>query len=184
LLKRNTCYNVVMEDDNAWENESNSEPGGSIAPISWTASEFVHHEKPAGWYGVVLGSGVFLAIVVFFLTGRGLSGIFASFVVILSVIAMLLVGKRQPRVLSYSIDEEGISIENKLYDFEMFSSFSVLDGPVNSILLMPLKRIAAPLTLYFSDEDADNIVDTLGEFLPHEDRKIDSVDRLMSKIRF
>jgi hypothetical protein len=157
-----------MEDDNAWNYENTTEQPSELVPVTWTASEFVHHEKPSGWYGAMLAVGVFLAIAVFFLTGRGLSGLFASFVIILSVIAMLIVGKRQPRVLNYTIDDGGITVEDKFYDFGIFKSFS----------------IAAPLTLYFADEDADKIIDMLGEFLPHEERKNDTVDRLMSKIRF
>jgi hypothetical protein len=100
--------------------------------------------------------------------------------IVLGVIAGI-----KPRVLSYGIDSKGIQVGSKHFGFESFRSFSVLDDPaLPSIQLLPQKRFMVPVTLYFGPQDANKIVEILGEYLPFEHRERDFVDKLTSKIRF
>src|SRR5438034_11503772 len=41
--------------------------------ISWTASEFIAHHKPGGWYGLLALAGIAIAAGVYFLTKDAIS---------------------------------------------------------------------------------------------------------------
>lgn len=92
---------------------------------------------------------------------------------------------RQPRVLAYQLDHSGIRIGDKFYPYSEFKSFSVLDeGPVSSILLLPLKRFMPGVSMYYPPEQEEKIVTVIANYLPHEEREPDPLDRLMRKMRF
>jgi len=153
----------------------------SNALFSWTASEFVSHEKPAGWY-IFLGiAAVIIAAIIFVITRE----IFSIVVVVVLAIAFAVFGNLKPRNLDYAIEQGGISIGTKHFGYETFRSFAVIDdGPVPSIQLLPQKRFMVPITIYFAPEDGEQIIETLGDFLPFEHKKRDTVDKLSSRIRF
>lgn len=92
---------------------------------------------------------------------------------------------RQPRELTYQIDQSGLHIGPKYYHFAEFKSFSIMgEGAFASISFRPLKRFAPMLTVYFDPEDLDKIVDALSMHLPMEERRPDPIERLMWRIRF
>lgn len=157
------------------------QPAQDIDEITWTASEFVEHEKSAGWYlqfilAVIVGLGL-----MYFITRDVISLIVLSLV----AIVFLVVAKRKPRVLSYGVDERGVKVGVKLYPYSTFKSFAVVEeGAIHSIMLLPLKRFMPSITLYYDPKDEQRIVDALGGALPEEERKQDNVDKFMRKIRF
>lgn len=103
------------------------------------------------------------------------------------IVAVLfgIMGARQPRELQYQVDENGVKVGEKFYDYGSFKSFSVIqEEGIETIWFMPMKRFMPGLTIYFSPEDTDRIADVLAEFLPFEARTQDPVDRLMHRLRF
>ena len=154
---------------------------GSYDSVQWTASEYVAHQKSAGWYfllglATVAGSGL-----IYLITRDKVS---AAIVLIIAIIFGAFAA-RQPRVLGYQIDQTGIKIADKFYPFEMFKSFSVQEeGPLDVILLTPLKRMMPGLSVYFPPEQGDKIIGVLSSYLPHEERQQDAIERLMRKVRF
>jgi hypothetical protein len=166
--------------------------GGEAAPsanphrpvedsFKWTASEFVEHSKNTGWY-MGLGAGALLIAVIIFLVTRDK---ISTAVVIVAAVVLAIAAARKPRVLEYQVDDEGLSVGPKLYSYEQFKSFSIIDeGVVPSIYLMPIKRFQVSLTIYFAPADEDAIVGILSDRLPLEDRQLDPVDRFMHRIRF
>lgn len=154
----------------------------SIEPVSWTASEYIEHAKGLSWF-VLLGLGlVALVALVYFMTGKD---IFASVMVGIAGLVFGIFAARPPKVLQYSISPAGVQIGEKLYPFKEFKSFAVLtEGPLPSLLLMPLKRFLPPITLFYDPKSEDAILNALSAYLPHEEKEPDAVDRLMSRIRF
>lgn len=156
-------------------------PSSDIAPINWTASEYIDHAKGPQWF-VLFGFGLALIIIVVYLTTKdivapiliGMAGlIFGSF------------AARQPQVLNYGLDNSGLTISQKHYSYTEFKSFSVMDEDVfRSILLAPLKRFMPPLSIYYDPKDEEAIIDTLADFLPMEQQEHDLTDRLMRRLRF
>lgn len=181
-----------MEDQNApWKNsvtgadeQPQVEYGTNVEPleeVTWTASEFVSHQKTAMWY---VGLGVAAAVVtliVFALTKNILSGIVVAF----AFMALGVFAARQPETIRYSINEDGVYVGERFFPYETFKSFSIVqDGAVNCIWLRPLKRFMPTTVMYYPPEEEDKILDTLENFLAQEDREHDAMDRISRKIRF
>jgi hypothetical protein len=155
-----------------------SAPGSAV---SWTASEFIAHEKAANWYILLFGG----AIIVAGLTWLILKDIIAAAVILIAAIMLAAYSKRQPRELAYSVDDSGITIGQKHYPYTLFRSFSIIDeGAFSSIELMPLKRFSPAITVYFDPANEDAIAEALAPHVPFVPRKPDPVDQLIRRIRF
>lgn len=149
--------------------------------ISWTASEFIAHQKSPVWYMLLLLVGAAIATLTYFLTKDVIS---TASIVIIAVIFAVYAGHK-PRVLTYRLDRDGLTIGGKLYAYGQFHSFSVMEeGAIPSIVFMPLKRFMPLLTIYYDPKDEDTIVGMLAERLPLEQRKRDAIDSMLHKIRF
>lgn len=149
--------------------------------LSWTAAEFIAHEKSAGWYGLLTLGTVIAATVVYLLTKDKLS----TGTVVLAALALGAFAARKPKSQQYSVRPDGIQVGQKLYDFQDFKTFSVAEeGAVASVVFMPLKRFMPSLTIYLVPELEDQVVDFLSAYLPFEQHKTDAVDSLLRRIRF
>jgi hypothetical protein len=75
-------------------------------------------------------------------------------------------------------------IGEKLYHFNEFKAFGLIkDREHHSIMLIPTKRFAAGVSVYFPEEVGEKIVDILGARLPMEPLKLDAVDIIVRKLR-
>ncbi len=150
--------------------------------VSWTASEFIEHQKTAGWYaGLVFGSLILAGVVYLITSGDRVST--ATVVVVAAIFGVF--AARKPRELQYSIDDSGIRIGEKTYPYAGFRSFSIVqEEGIESIRFMPLKRFMPVISIYFAPEDGQKIVDALSKFLPVEHKQLDPVDKLMHRLRF
>lgn len=148
-------------------------------PVSWRAQEYIHQEKGTKWF--LLFGVVFIALMaIAVLTGSW------SFAVLLVVIAavIIILAKRPPREIEYSLSEEGLHVDNTLHKYADFKSFGVIrDGEEFSIMLIPRRRFQPGITVYFPEEAGEDIVDVLGSRLPMRDLHLDAVDKLVRKLR-
>ena len=149
--------------------------------ISWTASEFIAHEKASQWYLTLAGVTVVLAVLIFILT----RDIVSMIMIIFGASLFGVYAGRQPRQLPYQLSHHGLRIGQRSFDLQQFRSFSVVpEGAFSSIVLMPLRRFAPMTTIYYAPEDEDKIVEVLAAQLPYAEHKLDAVERLMRRIRF
>ena len=148
--------------------------------IAWTASEFIAHSKTTGWYFMLIGVTAVIAVAAFFLTD-----IVTTVMIVIVALLFGIMGSRKPRELPYRIDEQGVQVDKKMYNFASFKSFSIVqEEGIESIWFMPMQRFMPGLSIYFSPQEGQQIVDFLGEFLPYEEKQLDTIDRLMHRIRF
>lgn len=163
--------------------EMSTAPQPTTAPrLSWEASEYIDHEKSSGWYVILVFGAIVVSVGVYLLTNGDW---FATGVVAIAAVLFGIVAARRPRTLRYEISSQGISIGDKHYAFSEFKTFSLItDTALHSIQLLPLKRFMPPLSMYFPPAEEDNVVQTLGTYLPYENRGHDAFDRLMGRIRF
>jgi hypothetical protein len=151
------------------------------APIAWEASEYVHHEKNMGWF-------VVLAIATLLLVAFALFVIKSySFALLIPVMAATIIvfARRPPRILHYNLTAQGLDIDGKHYSYHDFRAFAVIqDGPLYSIMLIPIKRFMPSVNVYFPEEHGEAIVDSFGKILPIEDHDLDFMDQLVRKLRF
>jgi len=149
--------------------------------ISWTASEFIAHQKTVGWYGILAAAALVVTIFIFLLT----RDLITSGFVIFGALILGYYASRQPNELHYQINANGVEIGHKNYGYESFKSFSIVDeGAFSSVVFMPLKRFAPIRAIYFAPEHEDKIIEMLMPRLPFEEYSHDAIDRLMSRIRF
>lgn len=172
-------------DNSGYDGSGFAETAGipiqKIPALEWTASEYVAHEKNASWYMMFL-AGTFVTVVLVFLITRD---ILASVVVLLVCASISIFAARKPATNSYVINEGGIKIKDRMYKYGEFRSFSVVEeGAIDSIWLKPLKRFSPPVVMYFSPEDEQKIIDVLSNFLAHEERELDAIDRFSKRMRF
>jgi hypothetical protein len=150
-------------------------------PITWTAQEYVHIDKSPIWFVlfalVVLG---FIAVDIFLLQ----SWTFSALVIVMAV-AVIIYTRRPPRSLTYGLSiKQGLYVGERLYHFDDFKAFGVIrDGEHHSIMLIPTKRFAPGVSVYFPEESGEKIVDILGQRLPMENLKLDIIDILVRKLR-
>ncbi len=179
---------VAQEPQPAWqfkdeENYADQQPASlsTAAAVNWTASEYVAHDKNAGWYMLVMLASIVVAAIVYLIT----QDLVSPTVVVILGGAFAVFGARQPQVLEYSIDNTGIRIGQRQYPYTMFRTFSVIEeDAMRSILLMPLQRFNLPISVYYDPADEQRIVEALAAHLPHEERAVGPIDNLMRKIRF
>lgn len=149
--------------------------------LTWTASEFIAHDKSSGWYMTL----VLIAAVITLLTYLITKDKFSTGVVLLVVIMFGVVAGRKPRTQQYSLGRAGIQVGPKVYNFKDFKTFSVAhEGASASVIFMPLKRFMPALTLYLAPDMEDRVVDYLAAVLPFEQHKDDMVDSLLRRIHF
>ncbi len=181
----NSNWRYSSGNDSKFEGEHlDNHPGvplQEIPTVKWTASEYIAHEKNSSWYLIFIGSIGLLVAVIYLIT----KDILASTVILLTGIIMGIYAKRKPTSKQYEISESGIKIDGKYYPHRTFKSFSVVkEGAIESVWIRPIKRIAPVVIMYYPPEDGQKIIDILSNFLPHEQRELDVVDKLSKKMRF
>lgn len=162
--------------------QGSANEGGEAEPVvSWTASEFIAHHKSLSWYVILAISGFVFSSIILLLT----KDLIATGVVVIGTVVLGIFGARKPRELQFQLDQSGLTIGSKHYDYESFRSFSVTpEGAFSSIIFMPLKRFAPLMTIYYPPEEESRIVGILSPRLPLADYKHDVIDRFMRQIRF
>ncbi len=149
--------------------------------VSWTASEFIAHEKSAGWYLGLALVGAAIAGLVYLITRDYISAI----VVLVGTFSLAVLGGKKPKQQQYRLDRGGLLIGQKHYEFGAFKSFAIVpEGAFSSVVFMPLKRFAPLTTIYYAPEDEHRIIGIIAQHLPLEEHKLDAVDHLMQRIRF
>lgn len=170
-----------------WQFTANDDPQQTPAApsaateVSWTASEYIAHNKGTAWFAM-LGAVLFVLVGVVYLVTKDLV---APIGVALAGLTFGIFAARTPRVLEYAISPQGIKMGQRFYPYADFKSFAIVDeGPLPAILLLPLKRFLPPITVFYDQKEEDTILETLGNYLPHQEQQPDVVDRLMRRIRF
>lgn len=152
-----------------------------LKPIKWSASEFIEREKSSGWYVWLALATAAVSVATYFL----FHDMITSIVIALAAILFGFAAARKPRQIEYTIDVRGITIAGKLMPYSMFKSFSLdKEGAITSILLMPSKRFAPMTVVYIDPENEDTVINHVAAKLPFDDSVVDTVDRLMRRIRF
>ena len=169
------------------------EPSGQAVPaetygahyseptVTWTASEYITHQKTLGWYALLALAAAALAAIAWLVT----RDVFATVTVLVGLLLLAVYASRKPREQSYRLDGAGITIGNRVYGYQEFRSFAIVpEGAFLSVEFTPLKRFAMYTTIYFDPRDADRIVDVLSQFLPMDEPHANLADSLMRRIHF
>lgn len=150
-------------------------------PVTWSAQEYIHLDRTPIWFVlfivIVLG---LVAASIFLLRSWSF-----SVLIVVMAIALIVYIRRPPRVLTYALSPaQGLYVGERLYHFDEFKAFGLIqDGNHHSIMLIPRKRFAPGVSVYFPEDAGERIVDILGQRLPLETLKLDIVDVIVRKLR-
>jgi hypothetical protein len=168
-------------DSGAAADPANPQPNSPQGNVTWSAAEYIEHERGTGWYLALLLITAAIAVGFYFVT----KDYFAVGTAVVVGVIVAIAARKKPRQINYEVSSKGLRIGEKLYAYNMFKSFSVAreDG-MNSVNLIPLKRFMPIVSAYFAPQDEEQIVNAIGEHLPVEEHKLDNVDRLARRLRF
>jgi hypothetical protein len=174
----------MAEEKPTFEYKSDSEEAvkpTANASISWSASEYIHHQRGAPWYIGLIGLTIGLAVVLYLLT----KDLFGAIITLILGGIVGSVAHHQPQNVTYQLTSKGLAAGEKEYLYSQFRSFAVVhEGQLNSLVFIPLKRFAPPVSVFFLSEDEQPIVALVGEHLPMEQRSPDKIDTLTRRLRF
>jgi hypothetical protein len=139
--------------------------------VQWSASSGNNHKRGVNWYlaGVgVIFALVAVAFVIQFFTNEWQFWTTVGLAIII-FLTLIIVNRRPPELVNYSIDNSGISINSKTYSFDKFRTFGLAnDGTTWAATLIPVKHLSAGVTLTVPADQGEIIVDKLGQHLPME----------------
>lgn len=149
--------------------------------LTWEASEYVMHSKSSAWF---IGLGV-ITLALAALLWFALHDYLAIVVLLLMAVAVIVYAVRRPHTLQYSISDDDIVVGHREFHYDEFRSFSIMkEGGLYSVVLLPTKRFAPAISIYFPEEHAEIITELLSRHLPHEEREPDIIDRITQSLRF
>jgi hypothetical protein len=171
----------IDKPEEAKPTQPDEDASSSELHVNWTAHEYIDAERSSLWYvGFIIVVLAFIALDIFVLK----SYTFSAAVVVMAV-TLLIYSRRPPREMQYTLSaDQGLFIGEHLYHFDEFKAFGIIkDGEHHSIMLIPNKRFAMGVSVYFPEAEGEKIVDILGKRLPIKQLKLDFVDSLVRRLR-
>lgn len=168
------------DENSSWDYK----PGKHAEPeharsFSWTAAEYTEYQQGAVWYVLMLLLLLIVAAVIYLLT----KDYFALGVTIIAGLIAIFYTHRKPRRVTYELTSTGLSIGRKKYTYNSFKSFSIYrEGELSSVNFLPVKRLALPVAAYFEPHEEQKVMAIVGDHIPYEEHKLDSVDRLLRSL--
>lgn len=179
VLVADAAPTIPEEPIQGYDQPSETQPVDDTPLLRWQGTEYIHRERGILWF-------VLLALVSFGLMALALL-VFHSitFTLLIPVMAVALViyVRRPPATLNYTLSRKGLHINDRLYGYEQFKSFGVIDhNGSRSIALIPRKRFQISQVLYFPTEIGESLVDMLAARLPMKEVAPDAIDRVLAKL--
>ena len=163
------------------ETSESKKPATDNTPVHWSAVEYINGEKNSTWF-------IVFAIVIIALISADIlfirSYTFSALVIVMAI-SVIVFSRRPARTIDYTLSgNQGLYIGERLYHFSEFKAFGYIrDHNQHSIMLIPIKRFAPGVSVYFPEEVGEKIVDILGARLPMENLKLDIIDVIVQKLR-
>lgn len=153
----------------------------NIQEFEWKTLEFEKKEKNKSWF--IIPALITIAFGIFAL-------ITESFLFLVTIILAFFVfytyANKDPRMIKFKIDERGVEIDNKLYEFDDLKSFWVFyNPPEEKDISFRSKRSFLPyIRIPLGKENPNEIRKFLLKFLPEKRHSESVVDIWMRKTGF
>lgn len=176
---------VAIEPDEAPQDNVPSPASSEITNpdleiANWQAQNIITGDKNKLWYFVFAGVLTALLVVSWLIQ----SWTFALLIIVSAIAILVVLSSNNIRQISYSLSGRGFYIDGNLHEYADFRSFGILkEDNVFSIVFLPKKRFSPSVSIYFPEENGEQIVDILGSILPMEDIKLDFIDKIVRKLK-
>lgn len=146
--------------------------------LSWEIPEYIKHKRNKTWY--IMASIIGLGLIVYsFFTNNFLF----SFIIIIAGAVIIVTDSKEPQRITISLEEDGVKLGKKFYDYDEFKNFSIVYKPKNSVKNLYFEfnsafkhRLSIPLEdqkplqlrdflLKYVEEDTDRTDEPLSESL-------------------
>jgi len=143
--------------------------------FSWKIEERNFMPKTTEWFWAL---GIFaFALIVFAILLKNY-----LLIVIIALAAFIIYGNKnkQPEIINFRLNGDGLYIEGKLHPFNSFESFWIFSGEKPEFVLRRKERLIPLLAVPFHENDEPQIRKILTEYLPEKEEHESLID-LLSK---
>ncbi|TSC61891.1 MAG: Uncharacterized protein G01um101448_495 [Parcubacteria group bacterium Gr01-1014_48] len=147
--------------------------------IKWQAYEYEHREHGSDWYWAIsiITIALFIAAILF-------QNILLGIILVLGVISIILHSIKIPPLVSFEINEAGIRINQRLYQWTALKSFSITENPTPKIYLQSKKKVVPLIIIPFEAEDYLYIRSYLLDFIEERPHEENLMERLLEVLGF
>ena len=146
--------------------------------LEWEALEYAEHKKGTDLYWYLALAAVLLLI--FAVYQR--SFLFGALVVI-GWFTIMLYSTRAPRIITISIREQGILVEQNLYPWTNIKSFWIF--PAKKELSLELKKTLMPhVKIPLGDTNHQTARETILKFVPEKEQEESLLENISDLLRF
>lgn len=139
---------------------------GEVA-FSWDFPEFTSHQRGLLWYLIA-----FLVVVGLLIFSFATDNFLFAVIIILSVVIIVYISRRNPRIMNIKITDAGIVIENHFYPYSEIKNFWIINEPDIKRLYIEFHSAFIPrLSIPYRDQDADTLREFLLQFIEENDER-------------
>lgn len=135
--------------------------------IEWKAPEFTQHKRNTNWYSLLLiiaGALLILAVIFRYWT--------SVILVLLGLAVIWMKSLKEPRQIRFSLDEKGLTMDNKLHPLNDFQSFWILENDEGwQIFFRSKKNLSPLLEIPLVGLDKNLVRDFLLKHLPEKEEE-------------
>jgi hypothetical protein len=152
-----------------------------MSSIIWRAREFEQKEKPLTWF-LGLGAMLMCLIVLGLLTGN----YFFAVLVVLIGFVLVQYARKEPRTHTFTIDDSGLMIDARRYQFESFSSFWIFYEPpqLKELSFRSKQRLMPYMRIPLASQDPVVIRRALIAHLPERKHRQWFFDEFVDRLGF
>ena len=154
--------------------------------LEWESSEYEIRSKSFLWYAGLYGLSLVLVLALIILHRENIVKMISAVLTVLAMtIAIHFYSNRKPKLISYVLSEESISVNNKIYPLSTFKSFSVIETSGNEeIRMRPDADTSPPLTIKLSGVDAKQVFNIISNQIPYKQEVLSLIEKIINKINF
>lgn len=148
--------------------------------ISWEAPEFIPHEKGPDWYWAVGVIAITLAVAAIMF-----GNILFALVILAGSLTLTLQASRDPDMISFTLDEDGVQAGDTLYPYSSLKSFWVENNPHEQKILLQSEKVWMPyIVVPIAEIDPEEVRNFLIEYLPEEEHQEPLSQKVMEYLGF
>ena len=149
--------------------------------LSWKTEEYAHRKKSPDWFwalGIIALAGGAAAMLV--------GNILFAILIAIGTFVIIIYAARAPSIITVTLTEKGIVVNNRLYPFNSVEYFSISHNSNPPSLILQLKNILLPkVSILIRDVPDSAVAEFLEEYLEEREEEEESLlERLMAHIDF
>jgi len=164
------------------KNTQEEEKGVTRQPVTWEGREYVHTEKGTDWYwalGLIAVAGSVAAL--------NFHNILFAIFILIAAFVLALFASRKSELVTFSISQRGVRINETLYSFQSLESFGIDDmhqGHIPQLILKQKKHFILNITIPLENANVNEVHDFLHTYLRQEDLRDPFIHKFMEWLGF